>query len=77
MMEQKAVRLTFARQAEEAKGSLNVNALTSVMKNAVTKANQVREELMLEIMGAQGLGWTGDTFSTLELAAAMPIFSSR
>ena len=69
MMEQKAVRLTFARQAEEAKGSLNVNALTSVMKNAVTKANQVREELMLEIMGAQGLGWTGDTFSTLELAA--------
>ena len=66
-MEQRAVRLTFARQAEEAKGSLNVNALTSVMKNAVTKANQVREELMVEIMGSQGLGWSGDNYTDLEL----------
>ena len=68
-MEQQAVRLTFARQAAEAKGSLNVNALTSVMKNAVTRANQIREELMLEIMGAQGLGWEGEAFTDLEKRA--------
>jgi alkylation response protein AidB-like acyl-CoA dehydrogenase len=65
-MEQNAVRLTFARQAEEAKAQLNVSAMTSVMKNAVTRANQVREELMVEIMGHQGLGWEGDEFSDLE-----------
>ena len=40
--------------------------MTSIMKNASTLANQIREELMVEIMGGQGLAWEGDQFNDLE-----------
>ena len=36
---------------------------------AVNAIGQNRSELMLEIMGHQGLGWEGDAFSADELAA--------
>ena len=39
------------------------------MKNAGTHWMQQRAELTLEIMGHQGLGWEGDTFSAEELGA--------
>ena len=39
------------------------------MKNSGTQIGQKRAELMLEIMGAQGLGWDGDEFTAEEKAA--------
>ena len=39
------------------------------MKNAGTKVGQERAELILEIMGTQGLGWEGEGFTSEELAA--------
>jgi alkylation response protein AidB-like acyl-CoA dehydrogenase len=33
------------------------------MKNSGTWIGQTRSELLIEIMGSQGLGWEGDEFS--------------
>jgi alkylation response protein AidB-like acyl-CoA dehydrogenase len=54
---------------DEAKGNVNPSATTSVMKNSGTWIGQNRSELLLEIMGHQGLGWEGDDFSAEELGA--------
>jgi alkylation response protein AidB-like acyl-CoA dehydrogenase len=53
----------------EAKGNSGPSAATSIMKNAATGTLQQRAELTLEIMGAQGLGWEGEAFSSDELGA--------
>ena len=45
------------------------SAATSIMKNAGTKVGQDRAELILEIMGSQGLGWEGEGFTAEELSA--------
>ena len=69
MIDAKAHSLTLARAAAEAKGNQSPSAATSVMKNSGTQIGQKRAELMLEIMGAQGLGWDGDEFTAEEKAA--------
>ncbi|HEY9219673.1 MAG TPA: acyl-CoA dehydrogenase family protein [Phenylobacterium sp.] len=66
MMDAKAHSLTLQRAVLESKGNHNPNATTSVMKNSGTQIGQMRSELMLEIMGHQGLGWDGDDFSKEE-----------
>jgi alkylation response protein AidB-like acyl-CoA dehydrogenase len=38
------------------------------MKNAGTKVGQDRAELIIEVMGTQGLGWEGDDFKPDELS---------
>jgi alkylation response protein AidB-like acyl-CoA dehydrogenase len=38
------------------------------MKNVSMKSAQDRSELMLEIMGGQGLGWEGEAFRPGELS---------
>jgi alkylation response protein AidB-like acyl-CoA dehydrogenase len=37
------------------------------MKNAGSKIGQERAELLVEIMGSQGLGWEGEGFTQAEL----------
>ena len=37
------------------------------MKNAGSRIGQERAELLIEIMGSQGLGWEGDGFTQAEL----------
>jgi alkylation response protein AidB-like acyl-CoA dehydrogenase len=68
-IETRAFQLTALRAMAEAKGNQSPSAATSIMKNAGTRAMQDRAELVIEIMGAQGLGWEGETFSPDELAA--------
>jgi len=67
MMDARALRLTLIRAAAESKGSQGPSAATSVMKNAASRIGQERAELLLEIMGHQGLGWEGDGFLKDEL----------
>ncbi len=43
------------------------SAITSIMKNAQVKVNQNRAELLIEIMGAQGLGWESGNYSQTEI----------
>jgi len=66
-MNAKAHALTIIRSLEEAKGNVNPSATTSVMKNSGTWIGQERSELLLEIMGHQGLGWEGEAFDKDEL----------
>ena len=69
MINAKAHSLTLQRAMAEARGNLNPSATTSVMKNSGTQIGQERAELTLEIMGTQGLGWDGDTFTADERSA--------
>jgi alkylation response protein AidB-like acyl-CoA dehydrogenase len=66
-IEARAHQLTLARVAAEAKGASGATNAASVLKNAATGVIQQRVELTLEIMGAQGLGWEGETFTPEEL----------
>ncbi|MBS0362773.1 MAG: acyl-CoA dehydrogenase family protein [Proteobacteria bacterium] len=68
-MDWRAFQQTAMRAMAEAKGNSGPSAATSIMKNAATSTLQTRAELTVEIMGAQGLGWTGDEFSKEEKEA--------
>jgi alkylation response protein AidB-like acyl-CoA dehydrogenase len=68
-MEAKAFALTVRRIEEDAKAGKGVGPAVSIIKYAAAKLNQERCELMVEAMGAQGLGWEGDGFTPGELAA--------
>ncbi len=61
--------LTTRRIAAEAKGNVQVSAAQSIMKNSATIVGQLHAELMIEIMGNQGLGWEGEGFSKSEIDA--------
>ena len=60
---------TIARVAAEAKTSNGPSAATSIIKYAAATFAQERSELMVEAMGAQGLGWAGEDYSPTELIA--------
>jgi alkylation response protein AidB-like acyl-CoA dehydrogenase len=67
-MEAKAFMLTAVRGMKEARSNSGPSAATSIMKNAGTKVGQDRAELIIEILGANGLGWEGEGFSDEELS---------
>jgi alkylation response protein AidB-like acyl-CoA dehydrogenase len=66
-MDAKAFALTIARAQAEAKSNMSPSSTTSIMKNAGSKLTQDRAELLLEIMGTQGLGWEGTGFARDEI----------
>ena len=68
-MDAKAFMLTLMRAGAEARSNQGPSATSSIMKNAGSKVGQDRAELMLEIMGSQGLGWEGEDFTPAELNA--------
>jgi alkylation response protein AidB-like acyl-CoA dehydrogenase len=68
-MDFQAFYLTTARIAAESRASNGPSAATSIIKYAAAAFAQERSELMVEAMGAQGLGWEGDAFSPGELTA--------
>ncbi len=67
MMHTTAHELTISRIVAEARGKVEVSAAQSILKNTATVAAQGRAELMLEIMGNQGLGWEGYGFEREEI----------
>lgn len=62
LMDTAAHELTIARIMTDARGgNLEVTATASILKNSATDSTQGRSELLLEIMGNQGVGWeTGE-----------------
>jgi len=77
LMEARAFQLTVRRAADEAKSAQGPSAATSIMKYAGAKIAQERNELTLEAMGHQGLGWTGEGFKESELAAVRAMLRSK
>jgi alkylation response protein AidB-like acyl-CoA dehydrogenase len=67
-MDAKAFQLTIFRAMAESRSNSGPSAATSIMKNAGTKVGQDRAELLVELMGWQGLGWEGDAFTPDELS---------
>ena len=68
-MDAKAFQLTAFRMMVEAKSNQGPSAATSILKNAGTKVGSDRAELIIEVMGTQGLGWEGEAFKPDELTA--------
>jgi alkylation response protein AidB-like acyl-CoA dehydrogenase len=67
LMDARVHTLTLARVAAEAKGASGANTAASVLKNSATGVAQTRAELIVEIMGHQGLGWEGQDFTPEEV----------
>jgi alkylation response protein AidB-like acyl-CoA dehydrogenase len=67
MMDLRAFMLTIQRSMAESKGNSSPGFTTSIMKNAGSRIGQDRAELLMEVMGAQGLGWEGHGFTETEL----------
>jgi alkylation response protein AidB-like acyl-CoA dehydrogenase len=68
LMDARAHDLTLKRASDESRDN-GVTTTASVLKNSATNIAQDAAELMLEIMGGQGLGWSGDVFQSDELQA--------
>ncbi|MBL8772309.1 MAG: acyl-CoA dehydrogenase family protein [Phenylobacterium sp.] len=69
LMEERAFQLTGRRAAEEARSNSGPSAASSVLKNVGSKVRQDKAELTVELLGHQGLGWTGEAFHADELGA--------
>jgi alkylation response protein AidB-like acyl-CoA dehydrogenase len=68
-MNAQALRQTIGRIAAESRASNGPSAATSIIKYAAAEFAKARAELVVEAMGAQGLGWDGEGFDAAELAA--------
>ncbi len=65
-MQMHALGLTHFRTFEEKLAGVR-SAAPLVMKYVGTEAEKTKSELLLAILGSQGLGWEGDGFSQAEL----------
>jgi acyl-CoA dehydrogenase len=61
-----AVAMTHFRTFEEKASGIRT-AAPMVMKYVGTEAEKTKSELLLAIMGTQGLGWEGNSFNAVEL----------
>lgn len=66
-MDWRSFLLTANRVVQEAKETGGVSTASSILKKMGTQLGQERQELLLEIMGMQALGWEGEGFSEKEL----------
>lgn len=72
-MRARAYTLSLERQATEP----GADRFVPVMKNLGSDIAQERADLMLEIMGNQGLGWEGEAYSPAEIETARQWLHSR
>ena len=77
MMSDKAFSLTVRRMGEQSKAGEEVGHTASILKYAAAKLNQNKTELMVESMGYQGLGWSGDGYSEAELKAPRAMLRAK
>jgi alkylation response protein AidB-like acyl-CoA dehydrogenase len=77
LMEARAFQLTVRRAQDEAKSGNGPSAATSIMKYAGAKIAQERNELLIEALGHQGLGWAGEGFSETEVQALRTLLRSK
>jgi len=77
LMEAKSFQLTVRRQQDEAKAGNGPSNLAAAMKYAGAKIAHERNELVIESLGSQGLGWEGADYSEGELAAVRAWLRSK
>ena len=76
-MRSAAFRLTQKRAGEQARDGKTLADTTSVFKLYGSTLAQDRQEIIVRLMGTQGLGWEGDSFSADEIGAARSWLSSK
>ena len=72
-----AQRTTMRRVADEARAGTGVGTASSIFKYLATEGNKRRYELLLEILGARGIGWEGPGFTADELATTRQWLRSK
>ncbi len=72
-----AFQLTLARAGEEAKSGNADGNLASMFKYYGTEQNKRKYERLLEIMGTQAVGWSGETFSEREIGTTRQWLRSK
>ncbi|ODT85982.1 acyl-CoA dehydrogenase family protein [Phenylobacterium sp. SCN 70-31] len=77
LMENRAFQLTVRRQQDEAKAGNGPSNLAAAIKYAGAKIAQDRNELVVESLGHQGVGWSGPGFGEGELAAMRSMLRSK
>lgn len=75
-MRNEAYAQTFRRVAEEARNG-GVSTAVSVLKNLGAAVSQERAELLVDLLGHQGLGWAGEDYTEDELEATRSWLHSR
>lgn len=75
-MRHEAYMATVRRFAQEAKNGGPSNGV-STLKNLWSGIIQERSELLIEVMGANGLGWTGDAYAQAEREATRAWLHSK
>ena len=66
-MNDAAYALTMRRNTEQMKAGIAPGAISSMFKYYGTEQNKKRFELLLDMMGTQGVGWTGESFAGEEI----------
>ncbi len=69
--------LTVRRNAESARSGQGPGHTASMFKLYASEMSKRRQELMISMMGTQGLGWEGDAFNGLERATTRSWLRSK
>jgi len=77
MMEYRTLQLMQQRMLDMTRAGQGPSEFTSVAKNSRARITQEREELLVEIMGEQALGWTGEQYSAAELGTTRAFLSNK
>ena len=77
LMENRAFQLTVRRQQNDARAGNGPSNLAAAIKYAGAKIAQDRNELVIEGLGHQGLGWAGEGFGEGEIAAMRSMLRSK
>ncbi|MEE8243529.1 MAG: acyl-CoA dehydrogenase family protein, partial [Pseudomonadales bacterium] len=76
-MNSRAFRLTQSRTVQEADDGKTPGPATSIFKMYGTELQQDKSQLMCQLRGTQGVGWTGDSFTPDDLEWTRSWLSTR
>lgn len=76
-MNDMAFQLTLSRSSEEAKTGKSDGNLASMFKYYGTEQNKRKYELLMTLIGSNGLGWTGSNFTERELTTTKQWLRSK
>jgi len=76
-MQMHAIGLTQMRILEESRLKIGSGLTALVMKYCGTEEEKRKYELMVAMMGSQGLGWDGDDFSAAEIDTVRQCLSTK
>jgi acyl-CoA dehydrogenase len=76
-MEQEAMKLLVRRINDRIRSGAHPGPESSILKLIGTELNQARWQIAVDILGMDGLGWSGDGFSERDQALTRHLFRSR